>query len=136
VEVPVSELSEFNSFARETSRRTVVRTGIKLAYAAPLVAASYKLTANSALAQSCDCTGIEGGVVDETPYGGGPTSCCTCEHSKEAGRGGTFGDVIYPGAFYNPTTNLCADTTPPFNFPNGFSPTYCAPICSGCLGIS
>jgi len=39
-------------FAATTTRRTVVKTGAKLAYAAPLVAATMKLTADSALAAS------------------------------------------------------------------------------------
>lgn len=117
-----------------TTRRTVVKTGAKLAYAAPLLAASFKLNASGGLAQStCNCVGIEGGVPDESPYGGGDVAqCCTCEHCKTGGRGGQFGDVLYPTAFYNPDENMCADD----NFPEGFSLDYCAPICSGCLGAS
>ena len=132
-----------------TSRRTVVKTGAKLAYAAPLLAACFKLNASGGLAQStCNCTGIPGGVPDETPYGGGTVAqCCTCEHCESGGRGGTFGDVIYRDSFYNPDTNLCAcepcraDEDPVtdhcgFCSTQGFSATYCAPQCSGCLGAS
>src|SRR6476660_4722301 len=38
------------------SRRRVVETGVKLAYAAPLVAASYKVGSGSALALSPTCS--------------------------------------------------------------------------------
>jgi hypothetical protein len=54
-----------------TSRRTVVKTGVKLAYAVPLVAASFKLTASGALAAVCP-PGYE--RVEEE---GGP-NCCRC----------------------------------------------------------
>ena len=37
-----------DSFAASTSRRTIVRTGAKLAYAAPLVAASTALAGGGA----------------------------------------------------------------------------------------
>jgi hypothetical protein len=62
----------------KSTRRTVVTTGVKLAYATPLVAASFKLNANGSLAQvpeecrpgftfvpilddccKCDCTVID-----------------------------------------------------------------------------
>jgi len=48
-----------------TTRRTVVKTGMRLAYAAPVVAASYKLSAMSARAQA-----VSGGC--ETTF------CCSC----------------------------------------------------------
>ena len=129
-----------------TTRRTVVKTGAKLAYAAPLLAASFKLNASGGLAQStCNCEGIEGGVPDESPYGGGDVAqCCTCEHCKSERPGETNGTFVYRGAYYNPDTNLCAcepcaqgETEDcAYCTTTGFSPTYCAPICSGCLGAS
>ncbi len=57
-------VDQTTGMATRTSRRTIVRTGAKLAYAAPLVAASLPLTASSseALSGMCiplnaDCTG-------------------------------------------------------------------------------
>jgi len=118
----------------QTTRRAVVKTGAKLAYATPILAASFHLAGNSALA-ICDCSGDAGSVFDETPYGGGSPSCCTCEHCKapRTGQGGQHGGVIYPQAYYRPDTNLCAD--PSLGFPNGFSASYCPPVCTPC-GIS
>jgi len=55
--------------ASPLSRRTVVRTGVKLGYAAPLIAASFKLTAEGGLAQTI-CT------PPTVPVG---EFCCTCE---------------------------------------------------------
>jgi hypothetical protein len=46
--MPSEELT--NKLARPASRRTVVKTGAKLAYAAPLVAATMKLSAHGASA--------------------------------------------------------------------------------------
>lgn len=41
---------------RKSTRRQVVGTGVKLAYAAPLIAASFKLSAGGAAALSPNCT--------------------------------------------------------------------------------
>jgi hypothetical protein len=116
----------------QLTRRRVVGTGAKLAYAAPLVAASFHLTQLNALADgTCGCMGIAGGTFDATPYGGGGPSCCTCEQCKSVRPGQPNGSVLYPTAFYNAEKNLCADD----DFKNGFSDAYCAPICTPC-GIS
>jgi hypothetical protein len=114
----------------QSSRRAVVKTGAKLAYATPILAASFHLMGQGALAQTCDCLDIVGGVYDAAPYGGGSQSCCSCEHCKypRPQQGGQFGGVIYPGAVYNTGQHLCASTL----FPNGFSASYCAPICTPC----
>ena len=56
--------------SKSTTRRTVVRTGVRLAYAAPIVAASFALTASGALAL---CPGGFTEVVTKD----GP-QCCTC----------------------------------------------------------
>jgi hypothetical protein len=52
-----------------TTRRTVVRSGVKLAYAAPLVAASFKLGTHGVAAQAvspreCETGGLCGQPVD------------------------------------------------------------------------
>jgi hypothetical protein len=52
-----------------TTRRTVVKTGVKLAYTAPLVAASFKLSAMTALAA------VSGGGGVCSP----PSSTCSAE---------------------------------------------------------
>jgi hypothetical protein len=110
----------------------VVAAGVKLAYAAPLVATSLKLTQLTGLADGvCDCSAIPGGTFDATPYGGDGPSCCTCQHclAPRPDQTNGFGSVLYPGAFYNITSHLCAST----RFPAGFSANYCAPICTPCL---
>jgi hypothetical protein len=125
-------MSNEQSVETQVTRRTVVRTGVKLAYATPILAASFHLAGRGALAV-CDCSSITGAVYDESPYGGsGVASCCTCEHCKAARpwQGGRFGSVIYPQAYYLPGVNLCAD--PSLGFPNGFSTSYCPPICTPC----
>jgi hypothetical protein len=53
------------------TRRSVIRTGVKLAYAAPIVAASFRLTEGGALA-ACNPPFQQ---VD-LPTG---TVCCTCQ---------------------------------------------------------
>jgi hypothetical protein len=67
--------------AAATTRRTIVKTGAKIAYVAPLVAASFKLTARGAGAQTIS------GAVECSPVGGtcggSPTGCngnadCSC----------------------------------------------------------
>ena len=81
------------------SRRTVVSSGVKLAYAAPLVAASFKLTANGTLAVTClpDYTFIE--ILND---------CCICDCT-------TIGVTIDPkdGTCHNPdgtdVTVYCRD---------------------------
>ena len=68
----ISELSIDEQLSRGTTRRTVVTTGAKLAYAAPLVAATVGLTAGGALAA---CGGA-------TPFSftgaAGDLLCCGC----------------------------------------------------------
>jgi hypothetical protein len=115
--------------AHPVSRRTVVHTGAKLAYAVPLVAATMKLSAIGAEAKETCCDGILGGIFDTTPYGGGSPACCTCEHCKTKPGG-----VSYPNASYalKAGTNggLCVDAS--VGFPNGISPSDCAPVCIPC----
>jgi hypothetical protein len=68
----INKLSLDEQLKSGTTRRTVVTTGAKLAYAAPLVAASFALTARGALAA---CGG-------QTPIpftgAGGEALCCGC----------------------------------------------------------
>lgn len=59
--------------AERQSRRTVLGTGAKLAYAAPLVAASFKLTASGTLAAVCPPGYTK--VVDPDPG----KDCCICD---------------------------------------------------------
>jgi len=68
----VSELSIDEQLSRGTTRRTVITTGAKLAYAAPLVAATVGLTVRPALAACGGQTPIAfTGVGDES-------LCCGC----------------------------------------------------------
>jgi len=61
----------------QIDRRRIVKTGVKLAYAAPLVAASFRLTSSGALAVACEdyefplnnrCCTCDGCTVGEEPY--------------------------------------------------------------------
>jgi hypothetical protein len=45
------------SLAPATTRRRLLKTGAKFAYAAPPVAATFQLTGHGALAHSCKCPG-------------------------------------------------------------------------------
>lgn len=67
----ISELSIDEQLSRGTTRRTVVTTGAKLAYAAPLVAASVALTGGGALA-ACGGTTPLALTVDDRLL------CCGC----------------------------------------------------------
>ena len=62
-----------NQVSQETreSRRSILKSGVKLAYTAPLVAATFKLDARGALAATCSA-GTTLVVVN------GVTSCCKC----------------------------------------------------------
>ena len=86
----INELGIDEQLSRGTTRRTVVTTGAKLAYAAPLVAASVGLTASGALAA---CGGA-------TPFAltgaGGELLCCGCcsqtGYPRPETRDGAAGD--------------------------------------------
>jgi hypothetical protein len=53
--MPIDELTE--TLTTTTTRRTIVKTGVKLAYAVPIVAASFKLSARGVGALSAgNCT--------------------------------------------------------------------------------
>jgi hypothetical protein len=83
-------------FPTPTTRRTIVTTGAKLAYAAPLVAASLKLSAtNAAAAVSLGSLCVAGSVLflrvvlsdpEGVPFE--TAACCFC----------SFGDPDLPGA--------------------------------------
>jgi hypothetical protein len=68
----INEFSIDEQLSRGTTRRTVVTTGAKLAYATPLVAATVALTGGSALAACGGATPI--------PFtgAGGDLLCCGC----------------------------------------------------------
>lgn len=78
-------MQSFDPSAR-SSRRIVLGTGLKLAYGAPLVAASFKLSSLSASAEDGPCTCIEdyrspkpGKLVN-----GDPKLCYVCKGVEEA----------------------------------------------------
>jgi len=97
-----------DQLAAPTTRRKIVKTGIKLGYAIPLVAATYKLTASGALA-AC------GGVNPISFTFQGINLCCGCCN-------------VGPGGVQNPildALNECQDLlaagaqgTPPTQCPN------------------
>jgi hypothetical protein len=67
----INELSLDEQLKQGTTRRTVVTTGAKLAYAAPLVAATVGLTASGALA-------VCGGITPFPFTFDGDSLCCGC----------------------------------------------------------
>jgi predicted Zn-ribbon and HTH transcriptional regulator len=79
---------------RVTRRRVVVTTA-KLAYATPVVAATFRLTANGALAATCP----EGYVFDPDTTTE-PARCCRCTNCTIA------------IATYNPDTDRCEARSP------------------------
>jgi hypothetical protein len=121
------------------TRRAVVTTGVKLAYAAPVVAASLQLNALRARALDSSCTDpgldpnftwtfdpnfVPPGVPDTAP---GFPACCSC--------------VPIPTATYYPDANFCCPdgfTPNPGSVPTcrdstgtqivGFLPSVCFPI--------
>jgi len=67
---------ETSGLKKRISRRSVVKTGGKLAYAAPLVAASFKLSSHGADAVTAVCpAGYT--FVAIGPHTG-PATCCKC----------------------------------------------------------
>jgi hypothetical protein len=91
------ELGNLNrDLGSSLTRRRVVKTGAKLAYAVPLVAATFRLTADGAMAKSCP----SGYVFDPSGPDGVP-ECCAC----------TEACTTIPGTgTYNPATNRCEGT--------------------------
>jgi len=77
--VQYSEPDTNQGLASTTTRRTIVKTGAKLAYAAPVVAATFKLTQGGALAASCP----RGGTLD--PDGPSGPGCYSCQGSRDFG---------------------------------------------------
>jgi hypothetical protein len=117
--------------ATPATRRTVVKTGVKLAYAAPLVAASLGITRRTALAADNPlddlCAFCYGDTYtgDDSPNNPG-TPCCTC-HGSEVPACTVNGE---PGYFYSETFNTCLPrrgVTQPV--PPGCTP-LCRPICT------
>lgn len=86
----MSDFDVEDRLSNRLTRRSVVSSGVKLAYAAPLVAASFKLTAGGALGQGLTClpdyTFIE--ILND---------CCICDCT-------TIGVTIDPndGTCHNP----------------------------------
>jgi len=78
-----------DQLAAPTTRRTIVKTGVKLGYAIPLVAATYKLTASGALAACGGDTPFELNVPGiDTPL------CCGCCDASDSGIGGPVEDAF------------------------------------------
>ena len=104
------------------TRRTVVKTGVKLAYATPILAASMHLSAGGALGvQDCSClTAAAGWVFDDSPPldsdsnpNGFDPACCTCFHCIQLGA---------PNPTYDATNNTCLS--------DGVPTDRCYPICT------
>ena len=74
-----------------TTRRTVVKTGAKLAYAAPILAASFKLSGRSALAVS----GLDCGTPTRcgAPSFGSCPNNCFCASNADGGEDCVIGGV-------------------------------------------
>jgi hypothetical protein len=104
------------------SRRRVVQTGVKVAYAAPIVAATVHLASlRAGAASNCACQPAAGNYVfDETPPLDGDSNpsgfvpaCCTCVHCVQLGA---------PNPSYDPVTNSCLSDGQPTD--------RCYPLCT------
>lgn len=106
-----------------STRRQVIETGAKLAYVAPVVAASFKLTASSAAALSPTCT--PGTCQDPEVCGtrcgcrevGGTAYCLQQVRCSEAQICG--GDVVCPPGYVCLVDSCCKAVPGP----------RCVPIC-------
>lgn len=107
-----------------STRRSVIKTGTKLAYATPLVAASFPLLGRSVLAADCSCKPA-GFVFDASPPLDGDSNpfhyvpaCCSCKHCTDLGA---------TAPYYDPASNQC--------FQNGSSIAHiCYPLCADVCG--
>jgi hypothetical protein len=99
------------------TRRRVVETGIKLAYAAPLVAASYKIGSGAAVALSPTCSA---GTCDAPNFCesddtcacrtvGGAAQCLQNEFCVAVAQ--CSSDAECPGGFCFPATDNCCGET-------------------------
>jgi hypothetical protein len=105
----VSGMEVEDRLNNRVSRRTVVGTGAKLAYAAPIVAASFKLTASGALAQAQTC-------LPDYTYIEILNDCCIC-------------DCTTIGVTIDPTDGTCHN-------PNGQDVTEFCRTCNGLANVS
>jgi hypothetical protein len=100
-----------------TTRRTITKTGVKLAYAAPLVAASMKLGTSAAGAASPTC--VAGGTCGGSPTGCNGDGSCSCGATADGSTACFQWDVAGSGG-------SCAGT--------GTCPSGEACILGTCLG--
>ena len=123
--------------ATSTTRRTVVKTGAKLAYAAPLVAASFKLSTASGLAVSPNgaCNTFQCGNLDpcaDRPDAS-PQHCWCFEVAATPGEGRCLGNFYCSPDLTTPCPNGQSDcpsgTTCVTNTCCGGGIQYCAPSC-------
>jgi hypothetical protein len=124
--MPLDELTELQ--ASTTTRRTIVRTGAKLAYAAPLVAATMKLGAEGAGAQvqaspvcrpGASCTSV-GELV---PCDGSNCFCVRTFSGSSACVENVFGSGACPDTGQCPDGEVC--------IPDTCFGDLCLPLCSG-----
>lgn len=117
---------------KRTTRRTIVKTGAKIAYTAPIVAATFSMTRNSASAQTCP------GRTQPIPVPGtGETICCGCtpeDFLPLRGAGAPGDDVVacveFLGGSVDPDTGVLTDNPcNPGNFP--FAGPLLSPITGG-----
>jgi hypothetical protein len=120
----MSELLIDKVMDEETSRRTIVKTGVKLAYAAPLVAASFKLTSIGAAAQGASpaaCAPPRSACSNDGPFGCQGNAACSCAATPE----GTTACFTW-NATCNDTVTTCTSSAD--------CDTHCACIADTCIG--
>lgn len=114
------------------TRRSVVATGAKVAYAAPLVAASFKLSAMGAGAVSpngpCEAFRCEDGGLCHT-YGGGILDVCACFELVEKPGTGLCLNNFYCDAPDCTSDADCNGGTCVTNTCCGLGVQRCAPPC-------
>jgi len=117
--------------AVSTTRRTIVTTGTKLAYAAPIVAATFKLSTNAAGAVSAN------GPCQTFTCGNGPCvdhetgfDCFCFENVATPGQGTCLGDFPCSGtASCSSDTDCSGGGTCVTNTCCGLGLQFCAPPC-------
>jgi hypothetical protein len=94
-----------DELARSISRRSIVRTGTKLAYAAPIVAATTKLTGRGAMA-------ISVGVGGPDPICNGEDACLPTPTCGQAGSNCSCSTLVAGGGLCRPTVGDCGSPVP------------------------
>lgn len=132
----MSSLDLEKHLVEKTNRRTVIGTGAKIAYASPLIAASFKLSMTGAAAVSpggeCETFACGGGLC----FSGEGYVCACFELVERPGHGICNGDVLCGSAISCKSNDDCGGGTCVTNTCCGLGVQICVPPCGpGLTGI-